>query len=135
MREGAIAAINGNLNRYTDAIGLLELRSALACKISAETDQPWSADEIAVTSGAKQALFNAALALVNPGDEVLIPAPYWTTFPTQIIICRRYANLCREPAQQLRAEPPRSGRGHYIKDQGDRGQHPPKSDRHSLRPR
>ncbi|GLR91402.1 pyridoxal phosphate-dependent aminotransferase [Bradyrhizobium iriomotense] len=86
VREGAIAAISGNLNRYTDPIGLLELRRALACKVSAETAQPWSADEIAVTSGAKQALFNAALALLNPGDEVLIPAPYWTTFPAQIII-------------------------------------------------
>ncbi|MCP3460755.1 aminotransferase class I/II-fold pyridoxal phosphate-dependent enzyme [Bradyrhizobium sp. CCGUVB23] len=86
VREGAIAAINGNLNCYTDQIGLLALRHALARKLSAETAQPWSADEIAVTSGAKQALFNAALALLNPGDEVLIPAPYWTTFPTQVII-------------------------------------------------
>ncbi|WP_439373264.1 pyridoxal phosphate-dependent aminotransferase [Bradyrhizobium sp. DASA03120] len=84
VREGAITAIKGNFNRYTAPIGLL--RQALACKISTETAQPWSADEIAVTSGAKQALFNAALALLNPGDEVLIPAPYWTTFPTQIII-------------------------------------------------
>ncbi|MFH0303143.1 aminotransferase class I/II-fold pyridoxal phosphate-dependent enzyme [Bradyrhizobium sp. 31Argb] len=86
VREGAIAAINRNLNRYTDTLGLMELRHAIACKLSAETAQPWSAEEIAVTSGAKQALFNAAMALVNPGDEVLVPAPYWTTFPAQIII-------------------------------------------------
>lgn len=86
VREGAIAAINRNLNRYTDSIGLIELRHALACKISAETAQRWSADEIAVTSGAKQALFNAAMALLNPGDEVLIPAPYWNTFPAQIVV-------------------------------------------------
>jgi aspartate aminotransferase len=86
VREGAIAAIRRNLSRYTDTIGLIELRDALACKISAETAQPWSADEIAVTSGAKQALFNAAMALLNPGDEVLIPAPYWNTFPAQIAV-------------------------------------------------
>ncbi|MDA9489632.1 pyridoxal phosphate-dependent aminotransferase [Bradyrhizobium sp. CCBAU 11361] len=86
VREGAITAIDRNVNRYTDTLGLMELRRALARKISAETAQPWSADEIAVTSGAKQALFNAAMVLVNPGDEVLIPAPYWTTFPAQIII-------------------------------------------------
>lgn len=86
VREGAIAAIDGNFNRYTDTIGLIELRHALARKISTETDQPWSADEIAVTNGAKQALFNAAMALLNPGDEVLIPAPYWTTFPAQIVV-------------------------------------------------
>lgn len=86
VRDGAIAAINRNLNRYSDTVGLLELRHALAGKISAETAQPWSADEIAVTSGAKQALFNAAMALLNPGGEVLIPAPYWTTFPAQIVV-------------------------------------------------
>lgn len=86
VREGAIAAINRNLNRSSDAVGLMELRHALARKISAETAQPWSADEIAVTSGAKQALFNAAMTLLNPGDEVLIPSPYWTTFPVQISV-------------------------------------------------
>ncbi|KRR29642.1 pyridoxal phosphate-dependent aminotransferase [Bradyrhizobium retamae] len=84
LREGAIAAINRNINRRTDTVGLMELRHALARRISAETAQPWSADEIAVTSGAKQALFNVAMTLLNPGDEVLIPAPYWTTFPVQI---------------------------------------------------
>ncbi|VIO69855.1 pyridoxal phosphate-dependent aminotransferase [Bradyrhizobium ivorense] len=86
VRAGAIAAIDRNINRYTDTVGLMELRHALARKISAETAQPWSADEIAVTSGAKQALFNAAMVLLNPGDEVLIPAPYWTTFPAQIVL-------------------------------------------------
>ncbi|WP_426420478.1 pyridoxal phosphate-dependent aminotransferase [Bradyrhizobium genosp. A] len=86
VRDGAIAAINRNLNRYTDTIGLVELRKALSCKLSAETAQPWSADEIAVTNGAKQALFNAAMVLLNPGDEVLIPSPYWTTFPAQILV-------------------------------------------------
>lgn len=86
VRDGAITAINRNLNRYTDTVGLLKLRQALAGKVSAETAQPWSADEIAVTSGAKQALFNAAMTLLTPGDEVLIPAPYWTTFPAQVVI-------------------------------------------------
>ncbi|WP_349253143.1 aminotransferase class I/II-fold pyridoxal phosphate-dependent enzyme [Bradyrhizobium sp. CIAT3101] len=66
VREGAIAATGRNLNRYTDTLGLMELRHAFACKLSAESAQPWSADKIAVTSGAKQALFNAAMILVNP---------------------------------------------------------------------
>ncbi|MDA9521336.1 aspartate aminotransferase [Bradyrhizobium sp. CCBAU 11434] len=86
VRDGAIAAINRDANRYTDTIGLVELRDALARKISSETALPWSADEIAVTSGAKQALFNASMALLNPGDEVLIPSPYWTTFPAQVVL-------------------------------------------------
>lgn len=84
IREGAIIAINRNRNRYTDAVDLMELRHALARKISAETAQPWSPDEIAVTCGSKQALFTVAMALLNPGDEVLIPAPHWTTLPAQI---------------------------------------------------
>lgn len=86
VREGAILALNRELNRNTDTIDLAELRHALARKISAETAQDWSADEIAVTSGSKHALFNAAMVLLNPGAEVLIPTPYWTTFPAQIVL-------------------------------------------------
>lgn len=86
IREGAIHAIHKGVNRYTDTIGLLELRDALAQKISAETGQNWSASEIAVTTGAKQALFNAMMVLINPGDQVIIPEPYWSTFPAQVRI-------------------------------------------------
>lgn len=86
VREGAIAAINRRFDHHTDTVDLVELRDALARKISVETAQSWSADEIAVTSGAQQALFNAAMILLNPGDEVIIPVPYWTTFPAQILL-------------------------------------------------
>ncbi|WEX91677.1 aminotransferase class I/II-fold pyridoxal phosphate-dependent enzyme (plasmid) [Sinorhizobium garamanticum] len=86
IRDGAIEAINKGINRYTETIGTMELREELARKISLDTDQIWKAEEIAVTSGAKQALFNAAMVLLNPGDAVIIPAPYWTTFPAQVLI-------------------------------------------------
>ncbi|GLS37916.1 aminotransferase [Mesorhizobium tianshanense] len=86
IRDGAIEAIRQGLNRYTDTIGLMELREALARKVSVETGQLWRADELAVTNGAKQALFNVAMTLINPGDQVIIPAPYWTTFPAQVQI-------------------------------------------------
>lgn len=86
VREGALSAINRGINRYSDAIGLGELREAIAKKLTLETHQSWSAGEVAVTTGAKQALFNAAMALLNPGDEVIIPAPYWSTFPAQVLI-------------------------------------------------
>lgn len=86
IRDGAIDAINKGVNRYTDTVGMVELREALARKISRDTGQIWKAEEVAVTSGAKQALFNAAMVLLNPGDEVIIPAPYWTTFPAQVLI-------------------------------------------------
>ncbi|QPB24489.1 aminotransferase class I/II-fold pyridoxal phosphate-dependent enzyme [Rhizobium sp. 007] len=86
IRDGAIDAINKGVNRYTDTVGMAELRDALARKVSVETSQIWTADEIAVTTGAKQALFNTAMVLLNPGDEVIVPAPYWTTFPAQVLI-------------------------------------------------
>ncbi len=86
IRAGAIDAIRQGVNRYTDPIGMMELREALAGKISGNTGQVWRADEVAVTTGAKQALFNVAMVLLNPGDEVIVPAPYWTTFPAQVLI-------------------------------------------------
>lgn len=86
IRDGAIEAIRHGVNRYTDTVGLAELREAIAMKVASETGQSWSMDEIAVTTGAKQALFNTVMTLVDPGDEVIIPAPYWTTFPAQVLI-------------------------------------------------
>lgn len=86
IRDGAIDAIRRGVNRYTDTVGLSELREAIAMKVASETGQSWSSDEIAVTTGAKQALFNTAMVLIDPGDEVIIPAPYWTTFPAQALV-------------------------------------------------
>ncbi|TWB87321.1 aspartate aminotransferase [Bradyrhizobium macuxiense] len=86
VREGTVIAINRNVNREFETGDPTELRHAIARKISAETDQPWSADEVAVTGGSKHALFNAAMILLNPGDEVLIPVPHWTAFPAQTLL-------------------------------------------------
>ncbi|WP_229166600.1 aminotransferase class I/II-fold pyridoxal phosphate-dependent enzyme [Bradyrhizobium altum] len=86
VREGTIIAINRNINRNTEIGDPIELRHAIARKLSTETGQPWSTDEIAVTSGSKHALFNAAMVLLNPGDEVLIPVPHWTSFPAQVLL-------------------------------------------------
>lgn len=86
LHRGAINAIEQGVTRYSDTIGMPELREAIAAKLSTDTWQIWSSDEIAVTAGAKQALFNAAMTLLNPGDEVLIPVPYWSTFPAQVLM-------------------------------------------------
>ena len=86
LRAGAISAVESGRSRYTDTVGLAELRQAIARRVTVETGQLWSADEIAVTTGAKQALFNAAMVLLNPGDQVIIPVPYWTTFPAQVLL-------------------------------------------------
>lgn len=83
IREGAIKAIASNAARYTDTIGMPRLRETIAKKVSRETGQAWSEREIAVTAGAKQALFNTAMCLFDPGDQVIIPTPCWGTFPAQ----------------------------------------------------
>jgi aspartate aminotransferase len=86
VRDGAIAAIEDGVNRYTDSIGLAPLRTAVAKKLSAETGVPWTMDNIVITAGAKQGLLDAALAILNPGDEVIIFRPCWPTFPSQVLI-------------------------------------------------
>ncbi|WFU33689.1 aminotransferase class I/II-fold pyridoxal phosphate-dependent enzyme [Bradyrhizobium brasilense] len=86
VREGAIAAINAGTNRYTDSIGLPSLRKAIAEKMSAETGVDWNKDEIAITAGAKQGLLDAALAVFDPADEVIIIRPCWPTFPSQVLL-------------------------------------------------
>src|SRR5215470_18005283 len=65
VRTGAINAIEQGINRYTDTLGLEELRAAVAERIAAETNQSWTPGEIAITAGGKQALFNAAMAVLD----------------------------------------------------------------------
>ncbi len=71
-------------HRYTPAAGLPELREAVAAKTLRDSGLEVAANQVLVTNGGKQALYNAFAALLNPGDEVLLPAPYWTTYPESI---------------------------------------------------
>jgi aspartate aminotransferase len=87
VKQAAIAAISNGLNGYTDTIGLPALRSAIAHEMSNATGLDWPAEEVAVTAGAKPALLFMAQALLDPGDEVILPTPYWQTFPAQIRLC------------------------------------------------
>ena len=85
--EAAKAAVDAGATRYTESRGLLELRKAI-CEASAKrragvTYQP---SEIVVSVGAKHTLFNLALALYDEGDEILIPAPYWVSYPEQVLL-------------------------------------------------
>ncbi len=84
IKDAAKAAIDSGCNKYTPTLGTKELRERLAEQISNRCGATYGAAEVAVTAGAKQALYNAAMVLCNPGDEVIIPRPYWVTFPTQV---------------------------------------------------
>lgn len=77
----AKAAMDGGETRYTLPEGIIELRQAVCDKLERDNNLCYQPDEVIVCSGGKQVLFNALLATLNPGDEVLIPAPYWVSYP------------------------------------------------------
>ncbi len=82
--EAATAAMAKGYTHYPPVAGLPELRTAIALKLQRENGLPYQAENIIVSNGAKHSLLNAILALVNPGDEVLIPAPFWVSYPSMI---------------------------------------------------
>lgn len=81
VHEAACAAIRANDGRYTATAGTAALRRAVAERTKKETGFTYGLDEIIVSSGAKQAIFNAIYAVCDPGTELIIPAPYWTSYP------------------------------------------------------
>lgn len=79
--EAAKSAIDEKKTRYTAPQGILSVREAVAKKLKNENGLDYAPEQIILTSGAKHAVFNSLLALINPGDEVIIPEPYWVTYP------------------------------------------------------
>ncbi|MEP7170674.1 MAG: pyridoxal phosphate-dependent aminotransferase, partial [Bacteroidota bacterium] len=85
IREGAKKAIDEGFTFYTPISGFADLRKAISEKFKKENNLEYAPDQIVVSTGAKQSIANVVLSLVNPGDEVLVPAPYWVSY-TQIIL-------------------------------------------------
>lgn len=88
IADAAIAAIRAGHTRYTAAPGIVPLRQAIARDMARRHGKTVDAAGIIVTAGAKQALFNAIFTLFGPGDRVIVPAPYWTSYPALIQIAR-----------------------------------------------
>lgn len=86
VKEAAIQAIREGHTKYTAVGGIPELREAISAKFQRENGLSYAPDCVTVTTGGKQALFNAFFALLNPGDEVLIPAPYWVSYPEMVAL-------------------------------------------------
>jgi len=84
IKQAAIEAIQTGRTKYSPVDGLPELKEAIAARMYQDHGMSYEAPEIAVTVGAKQALFNLLLAAVNPGERVLIPAPYWVSYPEMV---------------------------------------------------
>ena len=84
VKEAGKKAIDDNFSKYSPVPGYLSLRKAIANKLKRENNLSYSASEVIVGTGGKQGVCNTILALVNPGDEVIIPAPYWVSYPQMV---------------------------------------------------
>lgn len=84
IKEAGKKAIDDNFSKYSPVPGYPALRNAISKKLKAENGLDYAASEIIVGTGGKQGVCNAIMALVNPGDEVIIPAPYWVSYPQMV---------------------------------------------------
>ena len=86
IKEAAKKAVDDNFSRYSPVPGYVDLRKAIVEKLKNENQLEYGVTEISVSNGAKQCVCNAVLALVNPDEEVIIPAPYWVSYPEMVEI-------------------------------------------------
>ncbi|HEY1083216.1 MAG TPA: pyridoxal phosphate-dependent aminotransferase [Prosthecobacter sp.] len=84
ITTAALEALTSGKTRYTESAGLIELREAIAAKLLVDNGIQYDPSQISVNCGAKHSCYNAIAAVVNPGDEVIIPAPYWTSYPEMV---------------------------------------------------
>ncbi len=87
IRRAAIAAIEGGQTRYTQTAGTLALRQAICTKLQRENGLSYAPGQVIVTVGAKHAIFNALAVSLEAGDEVIVPAPYWVSYPDMVLAC------------------------------------------------
>lgn len=84
--QAGIEAIRSGFTRYTNADGMPELKDAIRAKFARDNGLTYERNQILVSTGAKQTLFNLCMAVVDPGDEVVIPAPYWVSYPDMVML-------------------------------------------------
>ena len=86
VKEAAIQAIKDGQTKYTAVDGTPELKDAIIAKFKRDNSLSYERDQISVGTGGKQVLYNALMATVNPGDEVIIPAPFWVSYPDMVLL-------------------------------------------------
>ena len=86
IKEAAIAAIRRGETKYTDVDGIPELKAAVAAKFKRENGLDYDVSQIHVATGGKAAIYNALVATLSPGDEVIVPAPYWVSYPDMVLL-------------------------------------------------
>lgn len=87
IKVAGVKAITSGLTKYTPATGTPELKAAVAAKLKQENGLDYQPSQVVITCGGKHALYNAMMALVNPGDEVIIPTPFWVSYPDMVTVC------------------------------------------------
>src|ERR1700734_1245080 len=86
IRQAGIEAINGGFTRYTNVDGTNELKDAVIAKFKRDNGIEYERAQILVSSGAKQTVYNLCMAILDPGDEAIIPAPYWVSYPDMVLL-------------------------------------------------
>jgi aspartate aminotransferase len=100
VKEAAIAAINAGKTKYTNVDGTPELKAAIAAKFKRDNGLDYAANQISVNVGGKHTLFNALVATIDAGDEVIIPAPYWVSYPDMVAFAGGTPVIVQAPASQ-----------------------------------
>ncbi len=117
IKEAAVTAMKRGQTKYTPVEGTMDLRKAIVDKYKRENNLTYTPDQIIVSTGGKQVLFNAIMASVNPGDEVIVPAPYWVSYADMvelaggkavIVPCAQENNYKLTPAQLKSAITPKT---------------------------
>ena len=86
VKDAAIGAIHNNFSHYTPVVGLPSVQEAISAKLKKENNLVYKPEEILVSNGAKQCICNAIMALADQGDEVIVPAPYWVSYPQMVLL-------------------------------------------------
>ncbi|RPH83519.1 MAG: aminotransferase class I/II-fold pyridoxal phosphate-dependent enzyme, partial [Candidatus Rokuibacteriota bacterium] len=84
IKDAAVEAMQRGQTKYTEVGGVPELRAAVCAKLKRDNGLDYEPADVLVSVGAKHTLFNLVMALINPGDEVLVPSPYWVSYPEQV---------------------------------------------------
>ena len=99
IKEAAIRAIRDGQTKYTDVDGTPELKRAVCLKFRRENGLEYAPDQVTIGTGGKQVIFNAMMATLNPGDEVVIPAPYWVSYPDIVLMAEGTPVFVECPAE------------------------------------
>jgi len=106
IKEAAIAAIRSGFTKYTPTTGIPELKKLIADKFQRDNSLTYNPNQIVVSCGAKHSIFNALMVLVNRGEEVLIPSPYWVSYPEMVNLCEGITRFVKtDPENNFKIRP------------------------------